>query len=528
MIVICTKCQAKFRVPDEKVGPRGARVRCSRCQTIFVVEAPQPAAAPPARAGRGGDIDLEPATGGRAGRSDLPVPAPSGEPARPPMRPPASAVALAPPFPASLAADDPFAAAAAAQAGATRDPFAAPAPDPFSAPSPDPFAAADPFAAPSAAPRSTLPVTDLSDLLGAQGGGGRPAAIPPPLPRPAAPAHPAPGPSDAARPPQDAVDLAPPAPEQGAPRAAEPPPVDGGLALEERRTPAPRKLAAAAPPAPDVDADVAAFADPFAAGPGQPFDPAAFEFTGGLHGGDLALAGDASTASDLPPPELAPAAAEGAPRAPAAGPSAPAPAPAEARAPAPETRIPGQRASRVHAVLVNAVALAALLLVALAMLVVWRSEGPLEAASLRPAALLRILRGGASAEGPFVATQVRSGAYERARGAPLLFVSGRAVSRAAAPVAALAVSVEVVRGDEVIARGDAIAGAVPTPEELHGVADAAALAQVAAAARERAPARVSPGDAVPFLVAIADAPGDLDGAGLRVTVSPHPDASAAR
>jgi predicted Zn finger-like uncharacterized protein len=37
MIVICTRCQARFRVADEKIGPRGAKVRCSKCQTIFVV-----------------------------------------------------------------------------------------------------------------------------------------------------------------------------------------------------------------------------------------------------------------------------------------------------------------------------------------------------------------------------------------------------------------------------------------------------------------------------------------------------------
>ncbi|HEY6004935.1 MAG TPA: zinc-ribbon domain-containing protein, partial [Anaeromyxobacter sp.] len=66
MIVICTNCQAKFRVADDRIGVRGAKVRCSRCRTIFHVlaePAPAPEAphdAPPAVSPqRGMDVDLE-------------------------------------------------------------------------------------------------------------------------------------------------------------------------------------------------------------------------------------------------------------------------------------------------------------------------------------------------------------------------------------------------------------------------------------------------------------------------------------
>jgi len=38
MIVVCTSCSARFRVADEKVGPRGAKLRCSKCQTVFTVQ----------------------------------------------------------------------------------------------------------------------------------------------------------------------------------------------------------------------------------------------------------------------------------------------------------------------------------------------------------------------------------------------------------------------------------------------------------------------------------------------------------
>ncbi|MEI7704164.1 MAG: zinc-ribbon domain-containing protein [Deltaproteobacteria bacterium] len=41
MIVACSACATRFRVPDEKVGPRGARVRCTRCGETFSV-APAP------------------------------------------------------------------------------------------------------------------------------------------------------------------------------------------------------------------------------------------------------------------------------------------------------------------------------------------------------------------------------------------------------------------------------------------------------------------------------------------------------
>src|SRR5512137_2124587 len=49
MIVACSACSARFRVADEKVGPRGARIRCTRCGKTFAVSPPPPPApvAPP-------------------------------------------------------------------------------------------------------------------------------------------------------------------------------------------------------------------------------------------------------------------------------------------------------------------------------------------------------------------------------------------------------------------------------------------------------------------------------------------------
>ena len=39
MIAACPGCGARYRVDSSRVGPRGARVRCGRCEEIFRVEA---------------------------------------------------------------------------------------------------------------------------------------------------------------------------------------------------------------------------------------------------------------------------------------------------------------------------------------------------------------------------------------------------------------------------------------------------------------------------------------------------------
>lgn len=128
MIVVCTSCQAKFRISDEKVGAKGAKVRCSKCKTVFIVKRDAP-----------------------------------------------------PPVPEAVTDPDPFAAAAARPSEA--DHFGAP--DPFAQSSGDPFAAA---AAAGEGSGSRLPLTDLSDLAGARGeAGGGPIALAPPLPHPAPP-----------------------------------------------------------------------------------------------------------------------------------------------------------------------------------------------------------------------------------------------------------------------------------------------------------------------------------------------------
>ncbi|HSN91285.1 MAG TPA: zinc-ribbon domain-containing protein [Anaeromyxobacteraceae bacterium] len=495
MIVTCTSCQSRFRVADEKIGPRGVKVRCSKCQTVFPVRRepegdsppapapglPLPAASPPPLPPRGASVDLDLETG----------PAP---PAREPFGSPAP---------------DPFAPRA-------DDPFAPKADDPFAAKADDPFAAASDA---GASPRSPLGGPGLADpWVASVVPGGAEGVGPPGLPL------------------TDLSDLAGGhAAPDAAPAAASQEPASlfgdmegDGLALEDRTTP---------PPLPRQGRS-----DLFGG----------FEFQGGGAGADpgespfgkLDLGGDSGepvpdlAGPDPAGPDLALAASGGRAAlfelasAPAlAEPPAPRPSPPRPAAPPPQPevdvseRVRRRRGAAIRSVAVNAVSLAVLLLAALALAVILRGDAPLEARSLRPAALLGAL--GRVEAAPVVASELTNGLFERARGAPLLFVRGQVLSRSTGDLPAVHVRVEVVRDGAVVAEGDAMAGALPTPEELWAADDEAALGALRASLRARAARPVRPGQPVPFLVAIADYPVDLSGASLRVTAAPE-DAAARR
>ena len=46
MIAACPKCEARYRIEREKIGPDGVRLRCSKCQAVFRVRAPAPSPVP--------------------------------------------------------------------------------------------------------------------------------------------------------------------------------------------------------------------------------------------------------------------------------------------------------------------------------------------------------------------------------------------------------------------------------------------------------------------------------------------------
>jgi len=128
MIVVCTSCRARFRIADEKIGPRGARVRCSKCRNAFTVGPPEAAA-------------REPAPGAR------PPPLPRRED---PLVAPAAAAEAEPDV------TDPFAGFLAASRASTAAEPPAPehGPEPQNGSSPPP----------SPAFLGSLPVTSLADL----------------------------------------------------------------------------------------------------------------------------------------------------------------------------------------------------------------------------------------------------------------------------------------------------------------------------------------------------------------------------
>ncbi|MGC3997570.1 MAG: zinc-ribbon domain-containing protein [Anaeromyxobacter sp.] len=277
MIVICTRCEAKFRVADERVGPRGAKVRCSRCQQVFLVHRdigtisePSPAGAPDpfAPAGEPGPDPFAGPPATPAPRADDPfgqaawgapfVATPMPAQPRPPtalVEPPAatsphrSATSALPLTDLSALLGDP------APRPAAPDPFSPPAAPPAAPPRPA-AQAQDPFAAAPPAPRPAAPPPDPFAAAPSRPAAPRPPAPQPP-PRQAAPppavATPPPLPRPAPTPDPFAARPAP------APAAAPPPlPLDPFGALPPA---APQRPAAAPPPGP------AAAPDPFTARP---------------------------------------------------------------------------------------------------------------------------------------------------------------------------------------------------------------------------------------------------------------------
>ena len=88
MIAACPQCQTRYRLAREKIGPQGARIRCSQCQTIFRVQAPP---------------EGTPATPAESRPS--PVAAPAAAPAPTPAAPPPAPPKPLPPLARALIAE---------------------------------------------------------------------------------------------------------------------------------------------------------------------------------------------------------------------------------------------------------------------------------------------------------------------------------------------------------------------------------------------------------------------------------------
>jgi predicted Zn finger-like uncharacterized protein len=461
MIVTCTSCKTRFRVSGDQIGPKGARIRCSRCKTIFVVAPDAPGGVP----------------------ADPPDSPRSPEPQRPPPLPRAGAAAvpsdrdvpLADPFdlspPDHSPRLDPFAPSAprsavssfcvapSSSSGTLVDPFgpleaAAPAKseDPFGA-GWDPFGVAEP--APGTARDDSMPAlspgcgtTDLTELLG-----------------------------DGAR--------------------AKPPVDLGSLALEEHEAPPPKVFCR-----PDE-------------GPELDFGLGLPDFLGSPgHGHDvpfMALAAPAAASPDPEPPridertDVVPIASTGA----GAPSTAPAGTPPAEPVPSPSSLA---RSGRLAAVLANSLSLALLIAVAVVLFLTWR--GGL-VAKLRGALAL-------GTPAPLVeASAVTGGLYDTAAGSAVLVVRGQIGARGTV-TGPVRVRVELVDGARVVAAATGFAGAAATAEQVYGAGTPEEAAALRRALDARAARAVAAGASVPFLVVFPPPTPDPQGLRVRVDAEPAP------
>lgn len=175
MIVTCPSCQTRFRLASDRIGPAGARIRCSVCKAIF-------------RLAASGEVSPDEAA--------QPLPDPPGPPSTQTIGTGSSGFAPA-------RAGDPFAPPPRGSPSPSVDPFAASAIDPFTAAlGPDPFspgaaaprpsevqgagsalqAALSSVPAAAAGPVAVLPSYVDPDALSLEEAPPRPRLAPPPLP----------------------------------------------------------------------------------------------------------------------------------------------------------------------------------------------------------------------------------------------------------------------------------------------------------------------------------------------------------
>ncbi|MDQ7830910.1 MAG: DUF3426 domain-containing protein [Desulfovibrionaceae bacterium] len=79
MIVTCPNCSSRFRLPDDRIGPDGVKLRCGKCKHVFRLEPPSPADV------RDFDYPEDDGTafGANVGEAAAPAPAGSAREARP-------------------------------------------------------------------------------------------------------------------------------------------------------------------------------------------------------------------------------------------------------------------------------------------------------------------------------------------------------------------------------------------------------------------------------------------------------------
>lgn len=417
MIVQCQNCQAKFRIADDKVPPKGVKVRCTRCQTTFVVR-------------RDSDTDAPFATESTREVRAGPVP----DDAHP--------VDFEADIPTNPGVWEPGVAATRAPAGSPQE-LATDATDPFAAP-------------PASASGAT--VADFSVGAGAATVAG----------------------------------------------ATDDPFSVAGAEPDFRVTAAP----APDPPSPTDPAN-------------DGFDRSAFAMPAGESAGGTGLLGDlppASAAVTQPRADLAAMpTAIGRLR------------PAEHVGEGPEIdaeRTTGRRPPRPRrsavAAIVNALVLLLASVAALLSVAVYANEGTLDLSEITPHRVLEAIAGRSGRAG-LVPVDVTNGLYDTRHGRPVFYVRGEVQHRGGAAAGPVRVRAELRTPDGLVRHAEARAGAAPTPEQIHGIAEADDLDALVRELSRSAPP-LEPGRALPFVMLFYDYPDDLSE--IRLQLRAELDASA--
>jgi hypothetical protein len=166
--------------------------------------------------------------------------------------------------------------------------------------------------------------------------------------------------------------------------------------------------------------------------------------------------------------------------------------------------------ARARALAMNVLSLAALLVVTLGIVAWWRGEG-----------LVGLLPWGSGSRQGVDVSGVASGVYEGAHGHPIVFVRGTLRTMRDPLAGPIPVRVVLERGGSTLGVAIALAGAVPTVEELAAVTSDDDLQRLRDGVASRAARRIEPGTEVPFLAVLPVPAGDVGGVRFRVEPLPQ-------
>jgi hypothetical protein len=212
----------------------------------------------------------------------------------------------------------------------------------------------------------------------------------------------------------------------------------------------------------------------------------------------------------LPPPPVAATEAQAVPP-PAAG--APPPSLPGGSSPLVPGEPTGSRRiepARARALAMNVLSLAALLVVTLGIVAWWRGEG-----------LAGLLPWGSGSRQGVDVSGVASGVYEGLHGHPVVFVRGTLHTGRDPLTGPIPVRVVLERGGSTLGVAIALAGAVPTVEELAAVTSDDDLQRLRDGIASRAARRIEAGTEVPFLAVLPMPAGDVGGVRFRVEPLPQ-------